>query len=47
MEDDLLSLLQFINWNIEQGKYSERALKPVKEFIKRQIRKTFLEGEFE
>ena len=47
MEDTLISLLSFIEYNINNGKYDSRPLEPVILCIKKEIKRIFLEKTYE
>jgi hypothetical protein len=44
-EDDHISLLNYIEWQVENGKYSRSTMEPVIKYIKREIKKIFLEAD--
>lgn len=43
-EEDLLSLLQYINYKVNNGDYCRTTMESVVKFLKKEIKKCFLEG---
>lgn len=46
MNDDLLSLFNFIKYQISKGEYSGQTMEPIIKVIKKELGKSFLEQEF-